>query len=308
VICCYTEDRLDDIVDAVRSVQGQEPEPEEIVLVVDHNEALATKLAGLVSGVTIIENAEARGLSGARNTAVHHAAAKVVAFLDDDATAAPGWIAGLESRYHDPTVIGAGGAAAPRWPVAAPRWFPEEFGWVVGCSYRGQPTRAAPVRNLIGCNMSLRHDVFERVGGFSSEVGRIGTLPVGCEETELCIRARQAFPGTEIIYDPDLWVAHRVSGERLRPRYFFRRCWSEGKSKAIVARLAGASEGLATERSYAIRVLPRGVVANIGAGLKGDPTGVARAGMIIAGLATTAAGYVVEVGRQQRRAGRSKGR
>lgn len=303
VICTYTDERLDDLVDAVRSVQGQDPQAEEVVVVVDHNESLAAKLAGLLSGVTILENTEKRGLSGARNTAVNHATAKVVAFLDDDATAAPGWLAGLAKRYDDPSVIGAGGAAHPRWPGAAPGWFPDEFGWVIGCSYLGQPVTIAPVRNLIGCNMSIRRDVFERVGGFSAEVGRVGKLPVGCEETELCIRARQAFPGTEIMYDPDLIVDHRVTTERTQPRYFFRRCWSEGKSKAIVARLAGASDGLATERSYATRVLPAGVARNLMAAVRGEAAGASRAAMIVGGLTVTAAGYLKESARQRRRKG-----
>ena len=44
----------------------------------------------------------------------------------------------------------------------------------------------------MGCNMSFRREVFERIGGFAEEIGRIGKNPLGCEETELCIRARQA--------------------------------------------------------------------------------------------------------------------
>ena len=37
VICAYTEDRWDDLVAAVASVQGQSESPREIVVVVDHN-------------------------------------------------------------------------------------------------------------------------------------------------------------------------------------------------------------------------------------------------------------------------------
>ena len=44
------------------------------------------------------------------------------------------------SVRRTPTVLGVGGAAIPAWETAAPAWWPNEFGWVVGCSYRGQPT------------------------------------------------------------------------------------------------------------------------------------------------------------------------
>src|SRR5439155_54307 len=80
-----------------------------------------------------------------------------------------------------------------------PTWHPPEFGWVVGCSYRGLPVEPAPVRNLIGCNMSMRRELFDAVGGFTHGIGRIGTIPLGCEETEWCIRVRQRFPELEFL-------------------------------------------------------------------------------------------------------------
>ena len=62
---------------------------------------------------------------------------------------------------------------------------PREFNWVVGCTHRGMPSTTAPVRNLIGCNMSFRREVFSRIGGFRDQIGRVGARPSGCDETEL---------------------------------------------------------------------------------------------------------------------------
>ena len=45
----------------------------------------------------------------------------------------------LVSAYRDPDVLGAGGWIIPAWQLGMPAWFPEEFLWVVGCSYRGLP-------------------------------------------------------------------------------------------------------------------------------------------------------------------------
>jgi len=186
-----------------------------------------------------------------------------------------------------------GGAIEPHWQGRRPRWFPEEFDWVVGCTYRGMPRAATPVRNLIGCNMSFRREVFARIGGFRDEIGRVGARPSGCDETELCIRLGQRLPHALLIYNPLARVQHHVPAERARWAYFRARCLLEGRSKALVARLVGAGAGSATERAYTLRTLPRGV----GRGLidtlvRCDPGGLACAGAITLGLGITTAGYL----------------
>ena len=65
----------------------------------------------------------------------------VIAFIDDDANAEPGWTRTLMRHYRDRRVACVGGYATPVWPECRPFWMPEEFDWVVGCSYVGQPTQ-----------------------------------------------------------------------------------------------------------------------------------------------------------------------
>jgi GT2 family glycosyltransferase len=291
VICAYTQDRWDQIYAAVMSVRDQTVMPEQLILVIDHNDELRQRATVAFPDVTVLANAGPRGLSGARNTGVAVARGEVVAFLDDDAEAEIDWLERLVAHYSDPEVIGAGGSAAPAWNRAQPRWFPTEFLWVVGCSFTGQPVQVAPVRNMIGCNMSLRREALQRIGGFSSALGRVGRVPVGCEETELCIRARQRHPTGIILYDPAARVHHHVSTDRSTFRYFRRRCFGEGRSKAVVTRLVGAETGLSSEREYTRRALSRGVLREIRMSST-DPAGVLRAGAILAGLLVTATGYV----------------
>jgi glucosyl-dolichyl phosphate glucuronosyltransferase len=300
VICAYTLERWSDVQAAVGSVLGQTRPPLETLLVVDHNDELlaaARRRYAAVPGVHVLPSADRRGLSGARNTGVAVAAGEIIAFLDDDAAADPDWLAVLQDAYADPRVMGVGGTATPVWPSSRPEWMPREFDWVVGCSYIGQPYRTAPVRNVIGCNMSLRRSVFEQVGGFSHAIGRVGRIPLGCEETELCIRAARVRPGEVVLLKPAMRVHHRVSENRTHPRYFFRRCFSEGLSKAVVARLVGAQAGLESEKSYVTRVLPRAVLRNVAqtVGLRtsvaGRRSALARAGAVVGGLAATAVGY-----------------
>lgn len=292
IVCAYTEDRWNDLVAAVESLRRQVVPPREIILVVDHNPALLERARARFLEIAIVENGGRRGLADARNSGVAAARGAIVAFLDDDASAAPDWTAQLLAGYADPGVVGVGGDIAPRWQQERPAWFPREFDWVVGCTYRGMPSGAAPVRNLIGANMSFRREVFEVAGLFRSQMGRIGTHPVGCEETELCIRVGQRWPGAILLYQPSARVHHHVPPARGRWSYFRARCYGEGLSKAQVRQFVGAGAGLSSERAYALRTLPLGVAAGLAETARGDGSGLLRAGAIVAGLAITTAGFV----------------
>ena len=293
VVCAYTLDRWDDLVAAVTSLQQQSRPPAEIVVVIDHNPHLFERVDATWPGIIVLENEESRGLSGARNTAVRAASSDFIAFLDDDARAEPDWLERLLFAYSEEQVLGAGGAILPSWESGRPAWFPEEFDWVVGCTYKGMPLVRARQRNLIGANMSFRRELFGVAGNFQTDMGRIGTRPLGCEETELCIRGAQRLPGSYYVYEPAARVHHRVPAIRTTWRYFVSRCYSEGLSKAQVSDRVGADAGLASERHYATRTLPAGVIRGITDALTGGkPGGLGRAVAIISGLAITGVGYL----------------
>lgn len=293
VVCAYSLERWRDLVEAVASLRRQSAPPAEVIVVIDHNDALLVRAGAKLADVTVVPNRHGRGLSGARNSGIAAASGEIVAFLDDDAIADGDWLERLGVGYADPRVQGVGGAVVPRWAGRRPRWFPAEFGWVVGCSYVGQPVRPTPVRNLIGANMSYRRQAFQLAGGFREGIGRVGRTPLGCEETELSIRVLALSPEHRVLYDPEARVEHRVPRSRQRVRYFLARCYAEGLSKALVTRLAGTERGLSAERAYTFRVLPRGVLAGIVAGARGDLAGFGRAAAIVAGLGTTTLGYVL---------------
>ncbi len=292
IICAYTEKRWEDLVAAVESLQQQTETPFEIIVVVDHNPQLFERVRSRFPGINAIVNTSSRGLSAARNSGIAVARGSKIAFLDDDAAAQTDWLARLSAWCDEPHVMGAGGKVNPVWQGVRPRWFPDEFAWVVGCSYTGMPEKASPIRNLLGSSMCFRREVFDAVGGFREGIGRVGTIPLGCEETELCIRTRQHWPEGIFIYEPAATSGHTVPDHRVRWRYFFSRCYAEGVSKALVARFVGANDALSSERTYTFQTLPRGVIRGIAdVFLRRDLYGFARAAAIVAGLATTAAGY-----------------
>lgn len=300
VICAYAGERWPALVAAVQSVRRQTRPPLEVIVVIDHNSALLARARRELHQVTVVENRDARGLSAARNAGVAASSGSVVAFLDDDAVAEPTWLERLVAPYGDPAIVGVGGAIEPLWLAGRPAGFPPEFEWVVGCTYKGAPNTPALVRNLIGANMSFRREVLDQVGGFRAGIGRIGRLPTGCEETELCIRTRQRLPHTVFRHEPRARVTHMVPPARASWRYFRARCFAEGVSKAQVSSSSGAHDGLASERSYALRTLPAGAARGLADALHGDASGLVRSAAILAGLAVTTAGYLVGTARARR--------
>ncbi|HEX9118081.1 MAG TPA: glycosyltransferase family 2 protein [Anaerolineae bacterium] len=293
IVCAYSDERWQDLTAAIRSLQMQSTLPTEIIVVIDHNPRLLDRVRNELPGVIAIENEEERGLSGARNTGVRRSRSPIIAFLDDDATADQHWLAFLAAAYSDLRVMGTGGSIEPVWVEGRPRWFPDEFDWVVGCTYRGLPSEPATLRNLIGANMSFRREVFDAVGGFRTGVGRIGVLPMGCEETELCIRAGNRWPNQVFLYEPAARVYHRVPPARGRWRYFRSRSYAEGLSKAQIAAMVGAVDGLSTEWKYALWTLPSGILRNLRQAIvRRDLAAAGRAAAIIAGFTMTTIGYL----------------
>jgi len=292
IICAYTMNRWTALVDAVNSCFAQTRTPDEIILVIDYNEELRERAAAEFPDVRVIANDMTKGLSGARNTGVIASSGDVLAFLDDDAFAETEWLENLAKAFEDPLVAGSGGWILPHWEGPQPRWFPRTFLWILGCSYEGLPENNAPIRNPIGANMALRRSVFEVAGGFSAGLGRIGTTPLGCEETELCIRYNAHRSDDIFILVRGAVVHHRVPASRCTWSYFLRRCWSEGLSKAAVASLVGNDAGLSAERRHVAKALPLEIITSFNE-LKGNPLSLLRRTVsIVGGSLVAAAGFL----------------
>lgn len=296
VICAYTEARWDDLVAGATAIQGMRTPGDELVVVIDYNEPLLKRARAFFGpDVQVIMNSQERGLSGARNSGVLATQTDIVAFLDDDARPLPGWVAAYRARFtSDPAIAAVGGAIRPSFDGGRePRWFPMEYGWVIGCDYIGLPGDGQEIRNPIGASMAVRRSHVDLVGGFSTRVGRIGAKPTGNDETELAIRIRQADPAARIVRDTAPVVMHRVPEDRQTPRYFLKRCFYEGRSKSALSDSVGSADALSAERAYIINTLVRGTWVHIRDGVaRRELRGLARAAMLWVGLFATATGYL----------------
>jgi hypothetical protein len=290
VICACGEVRWEQLRAAIGSVLSQQPRPAEVLLVVDRNDHLARRARQELSGVTVLENRGVPGLSGARNTGLRAASQPITAFLDHDAEARPGWLRSLVQPYGSADVVATGGSVHPRWPGRLPRWLPPEFYWVIGGSYHGLPVSVAPVRHPIGANMSMLTRRAVQAGGF--DVGRRGARSPGRAAGDLAGRLTAASGASAVFYVPSAAVDLQLGSARLTMSYFRRRCWQEGRSKARIGRLAGPAAGLERERRQVAVVIPAALLRNLRQSVTGDRAAFLRFTVLLAGLASAAAGYL----------------
>jgi GT2 family glycosyltransferase len=300
VVPAWNSARRDELAACLEAIERQTLAPLETIAVIDHNDELLEWVGATFPWVRAVPNRHQRGVVGARNTGTALAEGEIVVLTDDDTIAEPTWIERLVSCFEDSDVIGVTGELLPHWSGAKPQWFPYEFYWVFGCSYAGLPTELAPVRNPIGANMAVRRWALDEVGGFRQgvaprQIRHRGAVVAGghaLEDTELGIRIGRRWPEMKWLYQPRATVHHRVNPEQATPGYLLRRSFEEGAGKAELARTVGAEEGLESERRHLLVVIPRGVLGGLRDLLRGRPSGIARAAMIVAGIGAAACGYV----------------
>jgi glycosyltransferase involved in cell wall biosynthesis len=292
ILAAFDEARWAQTRLAIQSVLAQTRHPDELILVTDHNDGLSRLARRDFPGIRVLPNARSRGASGSRNTGAAASSSDVLAFLDDDAVAAPDWLEKLLDALAEPCVVGVGGRLVPLWPREAPNWFPPEFLWVVGGSYAGLPETKAPVRNVWAGSMALRRSDFQRAGGFREGYGKVGRRNRP-EDTDLCIRVSAISPGRKWLFVPESVAGHRVPPARTSRRFYLSRCWHEGRGKGELLRADG-DVAVRSEYAYARAVLTRALSYTL---CSKDAAGFLRAGAMVSGLAAAAAGLATEKAR-----------
>lgn len=291
IVCCYTEERYEQILEAVASLKAQTFPVDEIIVVVDGNPALYARLQReeLASNVLVVLSSNGRGLSSARNAGIRASGGDLIAYLDDDAIAHGDWLTNLVGLFDNPLVWAAGGTAVLDWLTRRPRWFPLELDWVVGGSFTWLPPVQSIVANPHGHNMIFRRAVFDAVGGFDESLGRVGAGGQGGEERDLCLRLYEARPETLVVFEPTAVVRHQVPAARATLSYFAKRSFNEGVSKARIH--ASNSRGLATEGGYLRHLLLRAIPSRLRR--LHEPEALPQVGAIVSCICLTGAGYVV---------------
>lgn len=227
------------------------------ILVVDNGSTDATR--AVIEGVSaksaipvryVYE--EALGLSRARNRAVKESRNEIIVFLDDDIEAPPEFLDEYRQAWSRwPQADCLGGKVELEWLVDRPGWLSEELSGLLGRTICEDIERAwrAPTFFIIGCNMSFRREVFERVGGFNPALGYQGATLIGNEENDLMNRIDAS--GGLIVFSPHPRLKHLIDRGKLTRRYFLRRYYYQGVSDVLVG--TGTIETMAGNREHDLR-------------------------------------------------------
>jgi len=226
VVC--THNRYDVLSDALGSLETQSLAPEAIeILVVDNSTDLESRSSywpthKLPGNARLIVN-EKPGLSRARNTALREARAPIIAYMDDDAIAMPGWCASIMDTFGSLADAGiVGGPVEPMWPGQAPAWLHKWQRGFLTIVDHGEHRRALKDGEwLAGTNIAFRKSALEAAGGFDEALGRIGMSLLSNEELVVAARIKEG--GLNAYYDPAAKVLHRVHGDRATQQWLRRR-------------------------------------------------------------------------------------
>ena len=191
----------------------------------------------------------------------------MIAFVDDDALPAGGWLAALLAPFANPRVAAAGGRVSLRFAGAPPGWWDAALATYLAAYDLGPEPADLATRPWYdsprGLNLAVRRDALLAVGGFNLRLGpRAGRPSVG-EESDLCLRLLAR--GHEIRYVPGAAVEHLVDPARLHPRWFFQRAFWTGWSEAMIGlahrrlrKVAGLVRWHYRLRAFRLPYRPRG--------------------------------------------------
>ncbi len=171
------------------------------------------------------------GLHNARHAGARAARGRILAYVDDDVIAPPGWLKGLLAPFADPEVGIVAGKILPKWEAPRPPWLPLFPGSYLSILDMGTTSREiAWPKTVYGANMAIRRSVLFESGGFNPDaigeaklIWQRGDGETGLNEKvyELHYRA---------IYEPAGWLWHRITADRLQARAFYRRGFLQGLS------------------------------------------------------------------------------
>jgi glycosyltransferase involved in cell wall biosynthesis len=237
-----TFNRADVLGQTLESLRTQEGDISYEVVVVDNNSSDNTgsvardfqaRSGGLIRYVFEGE----QGSSAARNAGTRSARGTVVAFVDDDVIAGPGWLQAMAEIFGThPDAWCVGGRVVLRLPDALPRWFDSGSDsaatYLSRLDYGDATLRITGPRGLITANLAVRRDALIRLGGFKTSLGRFGDGLLCGEDTELCQRIQRS--GGGVYYCGRAAVFHLVPEWRLTKRFLRGRAYWEGRTDGVL--------------------------------------------------------------------------
>ena len=208
-----------------------------------------------------------QGLSYARNRAIDEAIFESILYIDDDVRLNKDFVKiALQNQESNPDAKCIGGRIKVSFDDGEPDWIPNELMPMFGLHDLGDHEKVYPKTNFPrGGNMLIKKEVFDTVGRFDTELGRIGKELLGSEEKAFFDRAREH--GLKLYYWPEMSLHHRIGQKRLTNEYLKNQSVGIGYSEKV--RLRHSVSKIAAKILSELVKLAGSVILSFGYLLKG---------------------------------------
>ena len=182
---------------------------------------------------------ERLGLSNARNCAIREARGRYLLFFDDDETPVSGWLVAFEKAMleHDPDALG-GRISVLFEHGERPAWLQDDLMGFLGNLDHGEDRWLTdPVTPFYGGNFAVRNDVFSKAGNFDADLGRMGEVNIGGEDTEFY--RRLVARNFRVRWVSRAIINHRIRADKLKRSYFLELHYRQGQTEGSRKRGAG---------------------------------------------------------------------
>lgn len=199
----------------------------------DNTQQLVREMQARTDRTILYVNETRQSSSYARNTGISLGKGEIIGFIDDDEEVDEHWYEVVAREFADEATQFIGGPYLPNATAPMPRWLPPGYHAVIGVI---DPKPRAPYvesfpGNLNSGNAVIRRSVFDRVGQYSTKLGRSGKGLLSEEDAELYRRILNAkIHGMHV---PDLIIYHHIPENRLTRKYHRRWCFWRGVSQGV---------------------------------------------------------------------------
>lgn len=210
------------------------------IVVVDNNSSddthnVAQMYQDKFPGTLLYVMEKRQGRSHALNAGIANTHGDLIGMIDDDEQVDEAWFQVIAQWMRDPAIDFIGGPYKPNWEVQAPSWLPDDCPAVIGIIDAVHEVRTYGKDfggMLMGGNAVIRRSVLEKVGPYSTVLGRTDKRLLSCEDEEMY--GRIIASGATGKYVPELIIYHHIPASRLTKSYHRRWFFWRGVSKYVL--------------------------------------------------------------------------
>ncbi|EKE04186.1 MAG: hypothetical protein ACD_20C00097G0003 [uncultured bacterium] len=236
IIC--TRNREDMIGDVLESAANQTlgKSQYEIVVIDQSSNDETQKLVEKYPDFKYIK-LDSRGVSISRNEGIKQSSGEILVYIDDDILFENDYLENILTFYKTselkPDMVG--GKTIVKFLGQKPEWLEGPLLGILAHSDYGDESLildSHPKHVPYTCNMAIKRECLEKIGGFSEFLSELEQkFPIN-EDVMFAHEIKNQ--GYNLVYDPKMFVYHRMPASRMTYKYYSEKYFAHGKSDAYL--------------------------------------------------------------------------